>query len=48
MTSVRVGERVRLRAVEPEDWESFQNFDVVLFGMTAAEFTARRPFPGEI
>ncbi|MGW4209052.1 GNAT family N-acetyltransferase [Lentzea sp. NPDC004789] len=27
MTSVWVGERVRLRAVEPEDWESFRKFD---------------------
>jgi RimJ/RimL family protein N-acetyltransferase len=27
MTSVWVGERVRLRGVEPEDWEAFQRFD---------------------
>ncbi|MEU0570476.1 GNAT family protein [Nonomuraea sp. NPDC005983] len=27
MTSVWVGERVRLRAVEPEDWEAFHSFE---------------------
>jgi RimJ/RimL family protein N-acetyltransferase len=37
MTSVWVGERVRLRAVEPEDWESFQNFDQDSAGQRAAD-----------
>ncbi|MGW6442172.1 GNAT family N-acetyltransferase [Lentzea sp. NPDC055074] len=27
MTSAWVGERVRLRGLEPEDWETFQRFD---------------------
>ncbi|MEV0233598.1 GNAT family protein [Nonomuraea sp. NPDC050786] len=27
MTSAWVGERVRLRAIEPEDWEAFHSFD---------------------
>jgi len=37
MTSFWVGERVRLRAVEPEDWRAFQEFDAYSADMRAAD-----------
>lgn len=37
MSSVWVGELVRLRGVEPEDWETFQRFDQNTTAMRMAE-----------
>lgn len=37
MTSAWVGELVRLRGVEPEDWESFQRFDANTGDMRRAD-----------
>lgn len=39
MTSFRMGERVRLRAVEPEDWRAFKEFDAYSADMRSGDKT---------